>query len=106
MICECEKRNIQIRGLVFDLGNKTFLSEVDFVNVNFRIPNPAKSERFIYLFPDVPHLLKLFRNHCLDKGFCFQDKDGIYHPLLKDHFKKLIMTAESVPVYSIYLQVD
>ena len=52
--------------------------------------NPCDPTRFIYFFPDCPHLMKLFRNHLLDKGFGFLGQDGKYHWLGKKDFIKLL----------------
>ena len=90
LVLECESRGIQIRGLTFDLGNKTLLSQVGFTSLNFKLQNPSDSSRFIFLFPDCPHLLKLWKNHCLDDGYSFPDNDGNYHHLTKQHFKNMI----------------
>ena len=48
--------------------------------------NP-KTSKNIYLFPDVPHLLKLLRNHCIDYGFAFH---GTSVKLQKSDFSTLI----------------
>ena len=37
------------------------------------IQNPCDADRQIYLFADVPHLLKLIRNNFIDYGFCLGD---------------------------------
>ena len=90
IIVECESRGIKIQGLVFDCGNSTILSELDFHKLNYKFVNPADPSRFVYLFPDVSHLIKLWRNHCLDKGFKFKDQDDDFHELTKAHFKQLM----------------
>ena len=90
LVVECETRSIQIRGLVFDLGNKTLLSQLNFNLLNNKVVNPYDITRYIYIFPDCPHLLKLWRNHCLDKGYSFPHKNGKYHQLTKQHFVDLM----------------
>ena len=90
IILECESKGIQICGVTFDCGNPTFLKDVNFHILNNKFPNPANPLRFVYLLPDVPHLLKLFRNHCIDKGFSFPDEKGNYHNLTKSHFEQLM----------------
>ena len=91
LVAECEARGIQIRGLVCDLGNKTLLSELNFKLLVNKIVNPCDPARYIYLFPDVPHLLKLWRNHCFDDGYSFPDNNGEFHHLNKQHFIDLML---------------
>ena len=59
---KCEDAGLNIRGVSFDLGNPTFLRHFGVLkDMNFYFENPADSNRRIYLFPDVPHLLKRLR---------------------------------------------
>lgn len=46
-----------------------------------------------FVFADVPHLLKLLRNHFLDDGFVLHDK-----PLTKDIIQKFLQIAEKMEV--------
>ena len=64
LVIESESRGLKIYGLSFDLGNKTLLSEIGFRDLKNKIINPADKSRYIYLFPDPPHMIKLLRNHC------------------------------------------
>ena len=89
VVMKCESISMKIRGLGFDCGNKTFLREVKFKEFNNKIVNPADPSRYIWLFPCVPHLIKLFRNHCLDKGYQFTDTDGNIHILNKESFREI-----------------
>ena len=58
-----------VRGAVFDMGNHTFIKDCKLMREgNNFLPNPNLSGKKIYLFPDVPHLLKRFRDHTLDYG--------------------------------------
>jgi hypothetical protein len=62
IILQCEQAGIKIRGLSFDCGNHTLLQQLGvLVDLAYFFPNPADPSRKIYLFPDVPHLLKLLR---------------------------------------------
>ena len=91
LILKCEAIGIRIRGISFDLGNPTFLREFGILNdLTHFMTNPADATRVIYFFPDVPHLLKLCRNHILDKGLRIYDEDGNSHDLTKLDFQRMI----------------
>ena len=62
--------------MVFGCGNPTLLKQVGFRSLNNKIVHPLEPERNFWLFPYVPHWLKLFLNHCFDKGYAFQSKEG------------------------------
>ena len=57
--------------MVCDLGgtNQGLLRELNISVLNSSFPNPAEPEKKIYVFADVPHLLKLLRHHFVDEGF-------------------------------------
>ena len=58
IIMKVEALGFRIHGITFDLGNKTFLSQVGFNAGNYSIPNPIDPEnRKIYLFPGILHFL-------------------------------------------------
>ena len=67
-----ENKGLWIWAIVFDMGNTQLISELKLSPNNFSFINPARPERKVYAFPDVPHLLKLFKNHILDDGYQFQ----------------------------------
>ena len=94
LIVQCEKRSIKIKAAVCDLGNKTLLSQINFSQLNNSIVNPADQSREVFFFPDAPHLMKLWRNHCIDKSYLFPDEEGKYHSLGKHDFVEL-MKADS-----------
>ena len=61
----------------------------------FKVPANAEHdlpERKIYYFFDVPHLLKLLRNHLLDSGFVLKSGTVITKADLQKLFDKLIST--------------
>ena len=45
---ECEKSGVNVRGVVFDMGNQTKLRN--------EYEHPSDPGKRIYLFPDVPHM--------------------------------------------------
>ena len=58
IIMKVEALGFRIHGITFDLGNKTFLSQVEFNSGNYFISNPIDPEnRKIYLFPGILHHL-------------------------------------------------
>ena len=72
IIQELEDKGIWIWAIVFDMGNTKLISQLKLSPENFSFTNPACSDRQIFVFPDVPHLLKLNRNHLLDNGYQFK----------------------------------
>lgn len=69
-------RNVQDCGflvvaIVSDMGggNRSLWKQLGINPNNTSFPNPSDSNKKIFVFADVPHLLKLARNHFLDKGF-------------------------------------
>lgn len=96
IIIACESKGLSVRGLTFDLGNHKFQSETGImksVNGSFKnsIANPTDPSRKIYLFPDIPHMVKLLRNHCLDHGLAFPNERGEYSTLKIDDFKDILL---------------
>ena len=69
IINQVEEIGIRVYGANFDLGNHGLLPSLDVTKDVPFFPNPADANRRIYVFPDVPHLLKLCRNHLLDDGY-------------------------------------
>ena len=100
MIIRMETEGFQIWATVFDLGNKTLQKQLKFKDGVHWFPNPYDPSRKVYLFPDVPHMLKLLRNHCFDNGFEIPASDGkriMDGPpvqLNKDHFQELVEKNE------------
>lgn len=98
LITEMEEKGFQVRATVFDMGNKTLLKELGLNNKNnnvFSFKNPVHPSRSVYVFPDVPHLLKLIRNHLLDKTFLLPDGKGGYDELSKRDFEELLQKDSS-----------
>ncbi len=90
LLFQTEKVGIQVVGITFDLGNKTIVSELDLTPDKFSFCHPTSPDREIFAFQDVPHLLKLFRNHLLDEGYELRTKTGTYVSLDKSDFEKLL----------------
>lgn len=62
--------------MVSDLGagNRALYRELNIDHNNTSFNNPVNNEN-IYVFADVPHLLKLIRNNFVDHGFIFNNKE-------------------------------
>ena len=65
-----------IRAITCDLGNTQILSTLGFYKGKFSFQHPSDPNKKIYIFPDVPHVLKLARNHMFDKGFLVPTEDN------------------------------
>lgn len=71
IISEVQKMGVVIVGVVSDMGGKNKRVwkdlEVDYKKSCF--DNPSDATKRIWVFQDVPHMLKLLRNHFIDDGF-------------------------------------
>ena len=70
IILKAESAGIEIWAMTCDGGtsNQALHKSLGVNTDNTSFPNPADPTRKIYIFLDVPHLLKLIRNHILDEG--------------------------------------
>jgi hypothetical protein len=94
VILQAEQHKAKIRGIACDLGNQKLFSELGFSESQCSFPNPADPSRRVFVFPDVPHLLKLLRNHLLDQGLILGDgstlrKEDLEPLVEKEEFKIL-----------------
>ena len=95
IIC-CEQHGLFIRGVCFDLGNKTYLkdtelSKQDKIDEKYFFENPYDTSRKVYQFPDNPHNFKNLRNHTLDHGLLIPHGDD-FIALQKSDFEQLIIS--------------
>ena len=86
IIVAAEDHGIEICSIVGDLGNQGLFKSLGVSHEKPFFENPACQNRRVYVFPDAPHLLKLLRNHLLDKGYLLQDGTEID----KDDLKKIV----------------
>ncbi len=70
IIKELEKRQIRVIGVVSNMGakNTTDWNQLGITMQKTFFQNPVFPDKRIWVFHDVPHLLKLLRNHFLDSG--------------------------------------
>ena len=71
LIERLETMGIQIVAMVNDMGpqNLKLWKDLQISVDQTSFQNPHDSSRQVHVFADVPHLLKLLRNHLLDNGF-------------------------------------
>ncbi len=75
LIEDVEGTGLKVIGVVNDMGgkNRKVWRELDVTMECTCFVNPVDSSRRIWVFFDVPHRLKLLRNHFLDSGFTLED---------------------------------
>ena len=86
IIVKMEEAYFWIKGVIFDLGNKQFISKkgVGLREHKYFFKNPYDESRCVYVIPDTPHLLKCARNALLAKGFLYEGVD-----LRLKHFQEI-----------------
>jgi len=79
IICNVEAIGIEIWAVTCDVGpsNQALFNCLGINTAVTSFPNPADASREIFAFFDVPHLLKLIRNHVLDTGIDVDGKGSI-----------------------------
>ena len=98
IILRMEKEGFMIHGVVCDMGNHTFQKQMKMKDLNNSFKNPADEKRNVYIFPDIPHMIKLGRNHLMDKGFLVPDKYGKLVYLSKYDYQKLLDADAADPL--------
>ncbi|CAD7085347.1 unnamed protein product [Hermetia illucens] len=91
-----EENGYPIQAIVSDLGgtNRALHKELGVTLENPSIANPVHPDRKIFVFADVPHLIKLLRNHFIDQGFELQG-----NTITKDLVQKLLcLTSEELSI--------
>lgn len=75
IIKKLEAIEYSVAGITTDLGgsNRGLWNDLGISTKKTWFVNPVNGKN-VYVFGDVPHLIKLFRNHFLDSGFLFNDK--------------------------------
>ena len=89
IITRLESEGFRIQGITFDLGNKKLISQLKYQK-NHYFKNPYDKSRKVFMFPDVPHLIKLARNHVFDTGFKVPSENGDLVPLVKQDFEDVL----------------
>ena len=83
IIREVESAGFRVEALVSDMGaqNQKLWRELDLNYENPNVIHPCDESRVLTVFADVPHLIKLLRNHCIQQGLEVAD------PLSGEAFK-------------------
>ena len=77
LIILSEAAGANVRGVVFDMGNHTFIKDIKmFKEITYFFPNPVNEDRKVYCFPDSCHCFKNLRNHTNDDGMVITEDDG------------------------------
>lgn len=86
IISQLESCGIRIVAVTCDMGGKNSKVWKELhVNTNKSFfSNPVDSNRNVWVFCDVPHLLKLLRNHFLDEGFVLGDGSKFQKKTIED----------------------
>lgn len=71
--------------MVSDLGggNRALYKELNISHTNTSFKNPANDHN-VYVMADVPHLVKLLRNHFVDQGFILNGSVEINKAIIED----------------------
>ena len=67
IITKMENNGFKVYGAVFDMGNHTLIKQLKLKDGNYFMENPVDASRNVYMFPDVPHIIKRARNHLIGK---------------------------------------
>lgn len=86
VICSLEEVGYKIISVTCDLGgeNRAMWVKLGITENQNSFCNPFDPSRQIFVFGDVPHLLKLARNHFLSKGFVHNGKTILTADCLKE----------------------
>ena len=84
-IAKVQKAGFEVCGVVGDMGgsNQGFLRSMNVSYENPFISNPCNNEKRIHFFADMPHLIKLLRNHLLDQGIYLSENRVIDKEVLE-----------------------
>ncbi len=94
-IVECESVGVSIVASVNDMGstNHQLWRYLGITRNQPLFTNPFTALRRVYAFADVPHLVKLLRNHIIDTGFILPDVEVVDCSL----FKQLVESDDGKP---------
>ena len=87
---ELENAGVATTAVVFDMANTALMSQLQLSSDTYSFKHPTNPTWQVFCFPDVPHLLKLFRNHLLDDGYEFLARNGHYVSLAKSDLEDLL----------------
>lgn len=90
-IIAVEAAGFRVVAMVCDLGggNRGLLSDLGVTWTKPWFKNPADPSKLVYAFADVPHLIKLLRNHFVDSGFIVDKRE-----INKEIIEELLLKTE------------
>lgn len=90
IIYDLETCGIHIVAVACDMGGKNakVWKELCVTKDKTFFYNPLNSTRKVWVFCDVPHLLKLLRNHFLDEGLILSDGAAFQKNIIEDLLMK------------------
>lgn len=88
IIAEIHKVGFEVVGIVSDMGptNIGLWKELSIQPSSSAFMNPVTNKR-VHVFADVPHLLRLARNHFIDKGFILPSNIRVGREIVEDYLK-------------------
>lgn len=91
IIVRVEESGFKVVAIVSDMGggNRAVWKRLGITPEKTAFVNPYDNSRNIFVFADVPHLIKLARNHFLDKGFTVEGND-----IDKEYVQQLINNSK------------
>lgn len=95
----------QVSAIVCDLGgtNQGLLRELQITVTNSFFPNPTDPSKQIYVFADVPHLIKLIRNNFVDHDGFILDGQIISKGIIEELISKTNDKSDLSIAYKISL---
>ncbi|GBN71780.1 Transposable element P transposase [Araneus ventricosus] len=88
IICKLEKSGMLVSAIVSDLGGcSTLWKELEISCEKTFFIHPCDANRKVWVFADMPHYIKLLRNHFLDSGLLLNDGTVLNSNLLIDLLK-------------------
>lgn len=90
IINSVESAGFNVVSITSDMGgeNRALWKELIISPTNTSFTNPYDVSRNVFVFADVPHMLKLARNHFVDKGFVVCGNEHITIACLEDLLNK------------------
>ena len=85
IIQRLEDLKYHVMSVTSDLGpdNRALAKELGITPEHSWFDNPAQPDKKVYVFFDVPHILKLIRNNLMEYGFIIPQEDGTFAPINK-----------------------
>ena len=92
VITESEKAGFIVVAMVHDLGptNMQLWKTLNISTEKTYFMNPAAPDRKIFIFAEIPHLLKLIRNNLIDNGFTLQGNKQVNSDCVNESLSSVV----------------